>query len=120
MKNPMFAFVLSFLLPGAGLAYLGKWTWAGINFGGVVLLAALAAFLLPDEFFEHYSRYIGLGWSVGSGSVAKIMAEQYNKTLSVAPAPEMRDAAAENLLGTEDATDPNAPVRRYISDDIED
>ena len=33
MKNRHVAFVLSFLLPGAGLAYLGQWNGAAANLG---------------------------------------------------------------------------------------
>ena len=31
MKKPWLAYLLNVLLPGAGLAYLGKWGWAVMN-----------------------------------------------------------------------------------------
>jgi hypothetical protein len=49
MKKPIVAFTLSFILPGAGLAYLGKWKWAFINLGVVLLIGIAAALLLSDE-----------------------------------------------------------------------
>ena len=79
MKKPFVAFLLSFLLPGAGLAYLGKWKWAIINFILVLLVGVLAAFLLPDDIFDRYMRFIALGCSVGSGGLAQQLAVQMNQ-----------------------------------------
>lgn len=39
MKKPWLAFLLSFLIVGAGLAYLGKWGLAAANFFIAVALA---------------------------------------------------------------------------------
>ena len=79
MKKPFVAFLLSFLLPGAGLAYLGKWKWAIINFILVLLVGVLAAFLLPDDIFDRYIRFIALGCSGGSGGLAQQLAVQMNQ-----------------------------------------
>lgn len=61
MKKPGLAFFLSFILPGAGLAYLGKWKWALLNFGGVLLLGVLMSFFLPEAVFNQCVRTIAIG-----------------------------------------------------------
>ena len=81
MKKPIVAFTLSFFLPGAGLAYLGKWKWAFINLGVVLLVGVAAAFLLSEEFFEQYGHYIAVGCSGGSGGLAQALATQMNQKL---------------------------------------
>jgi len=79
MKKPLVAFLLSFLLPGAGLAYLGKWKWAIFNFVVVLLVGVLAAFLLPEDTFDRYMRFIAFGCSGGSGGLAQQLAVQMNQ-----------------------------------------
>ena len=79
MKRPTLAFTLSFLLPGAGLAYLGKWKWGVLNLGIVLLIGAVAAFFLSDDAFGRYIRYIGIGCSSGSGGLAQALATQMNQ-----------------------------------------
>jgi hypothetical protein len=79
MKKPIVAFLLSFLLPGAGLAYLGKWKWAVINLAVVLLVGILAAFLLPEDIFDRYIRYVAIGCSGGSGGLAQQLAVQMNR-----------------------------------------
>lgn len=81
MKKPIVAFTLSFFFPGAGLAYLGKWKWAFINLGVVLLVGVAAAFLLSEEFFEQYGHYIAVGCSGGSGGLAQALATQMNQKL---------------------------------------
>jgi hypothetical protein len=78
MKKPILAFALSFILPGAGLAYLGKWKWAAINIGTVLLLGVALVFCLPEEIFSRYIRYIAIGCSGGSGGLAQALAQQMN------------------------------------------
>jgi TM2 domain-containing membrane protein YozV len=51
MKRPETAFILSFLLPGAGLWYLGKWGAGFLNLGIVLLLGFVLLVALPDEVF---------------------------------------------------------------------
>jgi hypothetical protein len=82
MKKPWVALLLSFLIPGAGLAYLGKWKWAIINLAVVLLVGILAAFLLPDDIFDRYIRYVGYGCSGGSGALALQLATQMNQEAS--------------------------------------
>ncbi len=79
MKKPFIAFLLSFLLPGAGLAYLGKWKWAILNLVAVLLVGVLASFLLPEDIFDRYIRYIGFGCAGGSGGLAQQLAIQMNQ-----------------------------------------
>jgi len=81
MKKPFVAFILSFLLPGAGLAYLGKWKWAAINLGFVLLIGLIAAFALPDDVFDHYSHLIAVGLGGGSGGLAQTLAAQRNQKI---------------------------------------
>ena len=81
MKKPIVAFTLSFFFPGAGLAYLGKWKWAFINLGVVLLVGVAAALLLSEEFFEPYGHYIAVGCSGGSGGLAQALATQMNQKL---------------------------------------
>jgi hypothetical protein len=74
MKSPLVAFTLSFFLPGAGLAYLGKWKWAIVNLAVVLLIGVAAAFILSDATFDQYIRYIAIGCAGGSGGLAQAMA----------------------------------------------
>ncbi|MDB6029285.1 MAG: hypothetical protein JWM68_5508 [Verrucomicrobiales bacterium] len=79
MKKPFLAFLLSFLLPGAGLAYLGKWKWAIINLSVVLGIGLLLAFILSDEVFEKCIRPIAAGLAGGSGGLAQLLAKQMNE-----------------------------------------
>ena len=79
MKKPFVAFLLSFLLSGAGLAYLGKWKRAIINLILVLLVGVLAAFLLPEDIFDRYVRFIAFGCAGGSGALAQQLAVQMNQ-----------------------------------------
>ena len=45
-KNPNIAFLFSFLLPGAGLAYLGMICWGFANLATVVMIGIMLASLL--------------------------------------------------------------------------
>jgi len=79
MKKPIVAFILSFLLPGAGLAYLGKWKWAFINLGIVLLVGVAATFLLSQETLHQYGHYIAIGCSGGSGGLAQVLTTHMNQ-----------------------------------------
>lgn len=78
MKQPFVAFLLSFFLPGAGLAYLGRWKHAALNFGGVLAVGVVAALLLPEEWFERGIRYLSFGLAGGSAAYAQAMAKVHN------------------------------------------
>jgi hypothetical protein len=79
MKKPFLAFILSFFLPGAGLAYLGKWKLGAINLFVVLLIGFILVFVLSEEIFDHYIRFIAMGCSGGSGGLAHVMATQMNQ-----------------------------------------
>jgi len=78
-KKPFVAFTLSFFLPGAGLAYLGKWKWAIINFLVVLLVGVAAAFLLPEDRVDEYMQYLAIGCAGGSAGIAHAMAKMMNE-----------------------------------------
>lgn len=77
-KKPLLAFALSFCLPGAGLAYLGKWKWAFMNLGAVILVGIFLALILPDSAAEKVVRFAGIGLSAGSGALAEQIARKMN------------------------------------------
>ena len=79
MKKPSLAFILSFLLPGAGLAYLGKWKWAVVNLVAVLALGVVLVFMLSEETFDHYIRFVAFGCAGGSGGLAQSLATQMNQ-----------------------------------------
>lgn len=79
MKKPMLAFTLNFFLPGAGLAYLGKWKWAAINLGVVLALGLILAFIMPEDFFVDAVRYLAMACFGGSGGLAYTLARRMNE-----------------------------------------
>lgn len=83
MKKPIVAFTLSFLLPGAGLAYIGKWKWAWINFAVVLLIGVAAAFTLPEVTIQQYGHYIAIGCAGGSGGLAQALTTQMNQKAKI-------------------------------------
>jgi Flp pilus assembly protein TadB len=78
LKKPILAFILNVLLPGAGLAYLGKWLWALYNLAGVATVNILAGLVLPESWGIPFS--VGLG--MGCGVMAQQIAMKMNKELS--------------------------------------
>ncbi|MEP7048858.1 MAG: hypothetical protein ABJB12_00830 [Pseudomonadota bacterium] len=84
MKKPFVAFLLSFLLPGAGLAYLGKWKWAVVNLLVVLAIGVLLSLVLPAQILEHYAQVIAIGCSSGSAALARTLAMQQNQRLAAA------------------------------------
>jgi hypothetical protein len=48
VKKPWLAFLLNFLVAGAGFAYLGKWKWAAINFVAAFAAGIIIALYFPD------------------------------------------------------------------------
>jgi hypothetical protein len=81
MKKPFLAFILSFLLPGAGLAYLGKWKWAIVNLVVVFGIGVALVFALSEEVYDHYIRFIAMGCAGGSGGLAQTIATQMNQRI---------------------------------------
>lgn len=78
MKKPFLAFLLSFILPGAGLAYLGMWKPALLNLVIVLAGGSALVLILPPDVFDHYIRYVGYGAAGGSAALAQQLAKQYN------------------------------------------
>jgi hypothetical protein len=78
MKNPWLAFILSFLLPGAGLWYLGLLLWGFVNLLVVIAISFAFFFVLPEETFEHYRGTILAGCGGGSAGLALQIAKQRN------------------------------------------
>ncbi len=94
MKKPWVAFLLNFLLPGAGLAYLGKWGWAVLNFAAVLILAFILASAVPPDSLGAVSAGLGaasgsLAMSVAGGINAKANARRVaaNPAWQPPPAP---------------------------------
>ena len=78
MKKPWVAFLLSLLLPGSGLAYLGKWLWAILNFAIVqAVLLSVVLWGSDKPMLEHF-HYIMLGLAAGSAGIAHALAMQTN------------------------------------------
>jgi TM2 domain-containing membrane protein YozV len=78
MKKPFVALLLSFFLPGAGLAYLGKWKWGLINLAVVLAIGIGMASLLSDDVFDRFSTAVACGLAGGSGVLARQLALQMN------------------------------------------
>jgi hypothetical protein len=49
MKKPWLAFLLNFIVAGAGFAYLGRWAWAGINFVAAITIGLIVYRFSPDS-----------------------------------------------------------------------
>jgi zinc ribbon protein len=79
-KKPWVAFLLSILLTGAGLAYLGKWGWAVLN-----LLAALGIGIAVALTYPDASSPVGIGILVGSAVLAKNLAVKMNQESAAQP-----------------------------------
>lgn len=84
MKKPLVAFVLSLLLPGAGLAYAGKWSWGAINLAIVLLIGMIAALILSYATFMEYINIIAIACAVGSAGFARSVTEQLKGRRGVA------------------------------------
>ena len=78
MKKPFLAFLFSFFLPGAGLAYLGMWKPALLNLAIVLAVGFALVLVLPPDVFDHYIRYVGYGAAGGSAALAQQLAKQQN------------------------------------------
>ncbi len=85
MKRPFLAFLLSFLLPGAGLWYLGKWGWGFLNLGIVLSLGVILGLTLPEEVFERYIRFVAIGCGGGSAAFAELTAKRMNERRAPPP-----------------------------------
>jgi hypothetical protein len=77
-KSHNLAFFLSFILPGAGLWYLGKLKWGFINLGIVLAIGIILSLSLPDDTFFKVIRWVAIGCAGGSAGLAQAIAQQVN------------------------------------------
>ena len=69
MKSPWLAFLLSLIVPGAGLVYLGKWRAGLANF--CLATAIVGGFLIfRSETSMDYIHYVILAVATGSAGLA--------------------------------------------------
>ena len=87
-KKPWVAFLLSIILTGAGLAYLGRWGWAVLNLVAAIGICVAAVLIYPEV-----ASPLGIGIGVGSAVMAKTLAEKMNKEAEAA-AVSMQHAGA--------------------------
>jgi len=73
VKKPWLAFLLSFLIAGAGFAYLGKWTWALLNLSGAIAVGLVVYRFSPDS-LSMASTVV----AAASGSLAMTAAKTMN------------------------------------------
>ena len=73
VKKPWLAFLLSFLIAGAGFAYLGKWTWAILNLSGAIAVGLVVYRFSPDS-LSMASTVV----AAASGSLAMTAAKTMN------------------------------------------
>ena len=78
LKKPWLAFLLSFLLPGAGLWYLGKWKWGFYNLDLVIAIAGVTTILWPDS-PDSVDHAIAFGNGFLSGYMAREEARRINE-----------------------------------------
>ena len=78
-KRPWLAFVLSLLLPGAGLAYAGYRRLAVLNLLVAVLLLVSFVLLWPRETLFDWLHYLLLVVGAASGGLAHVAAGLYNR-----------------------------------------
>jgi hypothetical protein len=79
-KSRWLALALNFLLPGAGLAYLGFWRAGAVNLALALAAGALATLLLAPETLVEYRSMIGSGIAGGSLGAAYTAYDRYTGT----------------------------------------
>lgn len=83
MKKPWLAFLLSLLVAGAGIAYLGKWGWAVLNLAAALAVGVLLVLYAPNLLNMAY-----IVVPVINGSIAMSIANDMNAKLKLqAPPP---------------------------------
>jgi len=85
MKSEILAFILNFFLPGAGLAYLGLYRSAVLNFLFVVVIAFALGMYLDPQMLTDGGAYIGAAIAGGSGGFAMSKAREMNLEMEEAP-----------------------------------
>jgi len=104
MRSPFIAFLLSFFVPGAGLAYLGRWIWALANLGLFLLVAVSSAVLLPEDFFMRHVRTISMTCAAASAVFAHITAVRMKR----AHERQLNDPDWDAASGADADADPRA------------
>ena len=97
MKNATVAFTLSFLLPGGGLAYLGRWKLAAANLAAALGIGLVLVLLLPEHALDVVDRWAALVVGSFSGAWAMQTTEEMNKKASERPT--LDELADEAKLG---------------------
>jgi hypothetical protein len=81
MKKPWLAFLLSFLIVGAGLAYLGKWGLAAANFFVAIAIGVILVIISPNSL-----NWAAIAIPAISGVIAMNMAKAINLKSQLQPA----------------------------------
>ena len=105
-KKTWVAFILSFLVPGVGLVYVGSWGLGILNF-----LIALGAATVLANFVPDYATPISAGICAGSAALAKVTAENLNKRL------ETQTATGSGLVVTASTVTVSNPPEPVIQKD---
>jgi hypothetical protein len=82
MKRSTIAFLLSFLIPGAGLWYLHKPMWGAANLFLVLAVGIVLAFILPNQIIDEKFHYFLLACAAASGGFAHATATRLNRRTS--------------------------------------
>lgn len=75
MREPIIAAALNFVVPGAGLLYLGRRWPAAANFA-VAVLIVVGLLLAAPQFFHESMHYVVLAIAAGSAGCAHAVATQ--------------------------------------------
>ncbi len=78
MQRLTTATVLNFVLPGAGLCYLGRWAWGIANLLVVTAIGGSIA-LADQQLFNDISHYLVLAFAAGSAGLAHSVASRIEK-----------------------------------------
>jgi len=81
MRPDRLAAALSFVIPGAGLWYLGKRLWAVLNF---ILAVCVVTVLYGVEPVSEHIHYVILAVAAGSAGLAHGVATAFNKSSQTA------------------------------------
>ena len=81
MNRAHAAFVLSFVIPGAGLSFLGRWRYGILNLLGVTAIGILIGYCFPNV-FQQYIHYIVLAFATGSAGLAHSFATRAERTVN--------------------------------------
>jgi hypothetical protein len=89
MKKPWLAFILNFLLAGAGLAYLGMWLWGIVNLLVALALGVGIVFYVPAS----QQSWLEIVLPVVNGVLAQAIAQSKNAKLKLQEAQQQPNQA---------------------------